>query len=101
MKNRKLQAIWGIVLCFGLVAVCTLGASPTEIILFAQAANAFLLPITAILLMLVSNDREFMEGHSNGAVLNALGILVVAVALLIAFRNMTAFTESFQKLIGG
>ncbi len=101
MKSRKLQAIWGIVLCFGLVAVCTLGASPTEIILFAQAANAFLLPITAILLMLVSNDKEFMEGHGNGKVLNLLGILVVAVALLIAFRNMTAFTESFRKLIGG
>ena len=101
MKKKRFMLIWGIVLLFGLIAVCTLGASPTEIILFAQAANAFLLPITAILLMIVCNDRKYMEGHKNGMVINILGIIVLAVTLLIAFRNMTAFTESFMKLING
>lgn len=101
MKKKRFMAIWGIVLVFGLVAVCTLGASPTEIILFAQAANAFLLPITAILLMIVCNDKKYMDGHGNGLVINILGVIVLAVTLLIAFRNMTAFTESFMKLING
>ena len=101
MKKKRFMAIWGIVLIFGLVAVCTLGASPTEIILFAQAANAFLLPITAILLMIVCNDKKYMDGHGNGLVINILGVIVLAVTLLIAFRNMTAFTESFMKLING
>jgi NRAMP (natural resistance-associated macrophage protein)-like metal ion transporter len=101
MKKKRFMAIWGIVIVFGLVAVCTLGASPTEIILFAQAANAFLLPITAILLMIVCNDKKYMDGHGNGLVINILGVIVLAVTLLIAFRNMTAFTESFMKLING
>ena len=101
MKKKRFMAIWGIVLIFGLVAVCTLGASPTEIILVAQAANAFLLPITAILLMIVCNDKKYMDGHGNGLVINILGVIVLAVTLLIAFRNMTAFTESFMKLING
>jgi len=101
MKKKRFMVIWGIVIVFGLVAVCTLGASPTEIILFAQAANAFLLPITAILLMIVCNDKKYMDGHGNGLVINILGIIVLAVTLLIAFRNMTAFTESFMKLING
>ena len=86
---------------FGLVAVCTIGASPTEIILFAQAANAFLLPITAILLMIVCNDKKYMDGHNNGIVINILGVIVLALTLLIAFKNMTGFTESFMKLING
>ena len=101
MKTKRFMAIWGIVLLFGLVAVCTLGASPTEIILFAQAANAFLLPITAILLMIVCNDKKYMDGHHNGMVINILGVIVVALTLLIAFKNMTGFTESFMKLING
>ena len=101
MKKKRFMAIWGIVLVFGLVAVCTLGASPTEIILFAQAANAFLLPITAILLMIVCNDKKYMDGHHNGIVINILGVIVVALTLLIAFKNMTGFTESFMKLING
>ena len=101
MKKKRFIAIWAIVLLFGLVAVCTLGASPTEIILFAQAANAFLLPITAILLMIVCNDKKYMDGHNNGLVINILGVIVLALTLLIAFKNMTGFTESFMKLING
>ena len=101
MKKKRFMAIWGIVLLFGLVAVCTIGASPTEIILFAQAANAFLLPITAILLMIVCNDKKYMDGHNNGIVINILGVIVLALTLLIAFKNMTGFTESFMKLING
>ena len=101
MKKKRFIAIWAIVLLFGLVAVCTLGASPTEIILFAQAANAFLLPVSAILLMIVCNDKKYMEGHHNGVVINILGVIVVALTLLIAFKNMTGFTESFMKLING
>ena len=58
MKKFRLKIIWMIVLIFGIVAVCTIGASPTEIILFAQAANAFLLPITGILLLLACNDKN-------------------------------------------
>ena len=101
MKKKRFIAIWAVVLLFGLVAVCTLGASPTEIILFAQAANAFLLPITAILLMIVCNDKKYMDGHNNGIVINILGVIVLALTLLIAFMNMTGFTESFMKLING
>ena len=101
MKKKRFIAIWAVVLLFGLVAVCTLGASPTEIILFAQAANAFLLPITAILLMIVCNDKKYMDGHHNSVVINILGVIVVALTLLIAFKNMTGFTESFMKLING
>ena len=101
MKKKRFIAIWAIVFLFGLVAVCTLGASPTEIILFAQAANAFLLPITAILLMIVCNDKKYMDGHNNGLVINILGVIVLALTLLIAFKNMTGFTESFMKLING
>ena len=101
MKKFRFKIIWMIVLIFGIVATCTLGKSPQEIILFAQAANAFLLPITAILLMIVCNDKKYMDGHGNGLVINILGVIVLAVTLLIAFRNMTAFTESFMKLING
>ena len=61
MKNNRFKIFWIIVLAFGIFATCTLGASPTEIILFAQAANALLLPITGILLLIVSNDEKILK----------------------------------------
>ncbi len=101
MKKLRFKVIWFIVLAFGVVAACTLGKSPTEIILFAQAANAFLLPITGVLLLIICNSKDIMGNYRNNVVQNVLGILVVGLFLFIAARNGTAFVQSFQKLIGG
>lgn len=102
MKQSRFKAFWITVLAFGVFAATALGgSSPTEIILFAQAANAFLLPVTAILLLVCCNDRKLMGGHNNKLWNNILGIIVLAVTLFIAFRNITAFTESLSNLIAG
>ena len=101
MKRGKFKLFWIIVLVFGVFAASTLGSSPTEIILFAQAANAFLLPVTAILLLVCCNDKKLMGKHSNKVWNNVLGLFVLAVTVFIAFRNITAFTESLAKLIAG
>lgn len=98
MKKPRFKAFWMIVLCFGLFAVCTLGASPTEIILFAQAANAFLLPITGVLLLIAANDSAIMKENKNTAWFNVLAVLVIAVFVFIAARNLTAFVNSAAAL---
>ncbi len=98
MKKFRFKIIWIIVLICGVLAVCTIGASPTEIILFAQAANAILLPITAVLLLIVCNDKKIMGKYKNGVVLNVLAVIVIGVFLFIAVRNMTAFIESAKAL---
>ena len=101
MKNNRFKIFWIIVLAFGIFATCTLGASPTEIILFAQAANALLLPITGILLLIVSNDEKILKEYRNKTWFNVLVVLVIAVFLFIAARNMRAFITGLQKLIAG
>ena len=98
MKKFRFKIIWIIVLCFGLVATCTLGKSPAEIILFAQAANAFLLPITGVLLLIATNDKKLMGKYKNGAIINILALIVIGVFLFIAARNMTAFVTSVKEM---
>ncbi|MBO6158004.1 MAG: Nramp family divalent metal transporter [Firmicutes bacterium] len=100
MKAWKFKIIWMIVLGFGIIATCTLGSSPAEIILFAQAANAFLLPITGVLLLIACNDKKMMGQYKNGIVINVLAIIVIGVFLFIAARNMTAFVNSAKALFG-
>lgn len=99
LKDNKFKIFWIIVLVFGVFATCVLGASPTQIILFAQAANAFLLPITGILLLIVANDKKIMKENVNKTWFNVLVVLVIALFLFIAARNMTAFMTSLQALL--
>ena len=99
LKDNKFKIFWGIVLVFGIFAACVLGKSPTEIILFAQAANAFLLPITGILLLIVANDKKIMKEYVNKTWFNILVVLVIALFLFIAARNMTAFVTSLNRFV--
>ncbi len=101
LKEMKFKIFWIVVVAFGLFASLVLGASPTEIILFAQAANAFLLPITGILLLIVANDKAIMKEYVNKAWFNVLVVLVIGVFIFIAARNMNAFIDGFNKLISG
>ena len=98
MKKFRFKAIWIIVLVFGVGAACLLGASPTEIILFAQAANAILLPVTAILLLIVCNDKNIMGTYKNKMWFNILVVIVIGVFVFIAARNMTAFINSAKAM---
>ena len=99
MKRGRFKVFWIIVLAFGIFATCTLGASPTQIILFAQAANALLLPITGILLLIVSNDASIMKEYKNKTWFNVLVVIVIAIFLFIAARNMRAFITGLQALL--
>lgn len=99
MKQTRFKIFWIIVLAFGVFATCTLGASPTQIILFAQAANALLLPITGILLLIVSNDASILKEYKNKTWFNVLVVIVIAVFLFIAARNMRAFITGLQALL--
>ena len=100
IKSWRFRLFWIIVVACGMIFTLLFGSSPTEIILFAQAANAFLLPITGILLIISCNSKDLMGKYKNNILQNILGIIVVGLFLFIAARNGTAFVQSFSKLIG-
>nr|WP_136251450.1 Nramp family divalent metal transporter [Ningiella ruwaisensis] len=63
------------------VMVSVSGIKPFVLIVLAQATNAILLPISAILLLIVCNNKRLMGAHRNSGLNNMLGIFVVMVVL--------------------
>lgn len=71
-------------------AIC-FGGSPQATIMVAQAANALLLPLIAIFLLVVMNQSSLLGEHRNGRAANSLGAIVVIVTLglgLLAMRKL-------------
>jgi manganese transport protein len=89
LKDRRLRAVWIAVLGSGAL-FSALGVKPVPAILFAQVANGVLLPAIAAFLVLAANDRAIMGRWANGRLMNVLGALVVAVALLLGLRTIWA-----------
>jgi manganese transport protein len=79
LRSGRFRLLWGFVLLTGMFCGIFLGASPYQIILFAQAGNAVVLPLTLVLLLVAVNHRGIMGKHRNSRLANVLGVLVVFV----------------------
>lgn len=78
LKSLPARAVWiSVLVVGGLIAVT--GINPVQIIVIAQAANGLLLPIIAIFLLVVMNNRRLMGQYRNGPVTNVLGWAVCFV----------------------
>ena len=88
LKSWRFRSVWLVVLVFGTVLAAFVGASPTQIIVFAQAANGLLLPLVAIFLLIVMNRSDLLGDYKNGIVGNVLGAIVVLVALFLGGRTI-------------
>lgn len=77
-SDRRFRAVWLTILVIG-TGFATVGSSPIQAILFAQAANGFLLPVVAIFLLVVMNNRNMLGDYRNRLLSNVIGTAVVAV----------------------
>jgi Mn2+/Fe2+ NRAMP family transporter len=80
LDSPRFRLVWLTVLASGCL-FAALGTRPLTAIVFAQAANGFLLPIVAIFLLLVMNRRDLLHEHCNRLPANLAGGVVVLVAL--------------------
>ena len=86
MRSTAFRSVWILVIVVG-VALSLSGGSPTEAILLAQAANGLLLPLIAIFLLVVMNDRSLLGRYRNRWFANLLaGAVVLVVIGLGAFQ---------------
>ena len=60
--------------------IASLGLKPVSLILIAQVANGFLLPIIAVFLIVTVNRKSILGTHVNGLASNLLGGSVVLIA---------------------
>ena len=75
-------------LATGVFCAVTLGGSPYQVILLAQAGNGLVLPLTLILLLIVVNQTVIMGTHRNSRLANILGVIVVLVISGLALMQL-------------
>ena len=87
LKNRKFRAIWIIILIIG-VLVSMVRMNPIEIIKFAQFSNSLLLPIIAIILLWLINNKNIISNKYSYRYQNILGLLIVIISLILGTKGL-------------
>ncbi|MEH6585502.1 MAG: Nramp family divalent metal transporter [Halioglobus sp.] len=80
MSSSRFRLVWVLVLASG-TFFAVIGTKPLAAILFAQAANGFLLPICAIFLLVVMNKGDKLGKYRNRPWSNIAGVAVVLITV--------------------
>jgi Mn2+/Fe2+ NRAMP family transporter len=83
LTDWRFKAVSLVIIGIGIL-VSVSGANPFVIIVLAQAANAILLPISAVLLLMVCNNATMMGQAKNSMSNNAAALLVIFTVLGLA-----------------
>ena len=87
LKSGKFRAIWIIILIIG-VLVSMVKINPIEIIKFAQFSNSLLLPIIAIILLWIINNKNIISNKYSYRYQNILGFFIVIISLILGTKGL-------------
>lgn len=97
LQSTRFRAIWGTIIVVGVV-FSALGYSPVQAIVFAQVANGILLPVLAVFLIYVMNDRSILDEYVNTTLQNVLGGLVMLVVIGLGIRTLYTIALDLEVL---
>lgn len=87
------------ILAFGMAAwgllLPSLGGNPIAVTVMAQISNCFALPLTAVAIVLLMNNRKLMGDKKAGPFLNTLLVVAMLVSFAIASTAVKALYERF------
>lgn len=75
-----------IILLFGLLITVIFNSAPVQLIVVAQATTVFVAPILAILIIIMSNNKELMGRMVNKWWQNIMGIIGLFVVVVLSIR---------------
>jgi len=87
LDSKYFKVIWFLIIAFGVVISAT-SIKLISIIKFAQVINGVVLPLIAGLLLWMVNKRSLLGNLKNNTLQNALGGLVVLIALFLSIRTL-------------
>ena len=87
LKSQKFRAIWIIILFSGVI-VSMVELNPIEIIKFAQFSNSLLLPIIAIILLWLINNKSIISKRYRYKFQNILGSMIVILSIILGAKGL-------------
>ncbi|WP_059102955.1 Nramp family divalent metal transporter [Shouchella shacheensis] len=93
-NSRRFKLIFAIVIMIGIGASAT-NFEPLSIILFAQALNGAILPIVAIFLLIVVNNKNLLGNYVNSLKLNIVGGVIVLICIGLGTYSLIDAVQAF------
>lgn len=83
ISEARFSLVYTIALLLGSLLVVT-GIDPLKLTIFSMALTAATLPVSIVPFLFLMNDKDYVRDHGNGWFSNAVVVLIVALACVLA-----------------
>ena len=87
LKSLNFRLVWFFILLIGVV-VSLLKLNPIEVIKFAQFSNSLLLPIIAILLFWLINNKSVLQNSYSYKLQNILVTIIILITIILGAKGI-------------
>ena len=87
LKSNQFRLVWIFILITGVI-ISMININPIEIIKFAQFSNSLLLPIIAIILLWLINDKNIINPKYNYKYQNIFGFFIIIISLILGIKGL-------------
>ena len=87
LKSLNFRLVWFFILLIGVV-VSLLKLNPIEVIKFAQFSNSLLLPIIAILLFWLINNKSILQNRYSYKLQNILVTVIILITIILGVKGI-------------
>lgn len=94
LKDKRFKIVFAIIICIGIIT-SSLGFEPMDVLLFAQALNGILLPVIAILLLFVMNNKRRLGKYVNTLKMNIFGGIVALICTGLGLYSLIDAIQAF------
>ncbi|WP_405096866.1 Nramp family divalent metal transporter [Oceanobacillus sp. FSL H7-0719] len=94
MKDKRFKTVFLVIIGVGIIA-SGLNFNPLDVLLFAQALNGILLPVIAIMLLFIMNNKKRLGKYTNSLKVNIIGSFVALVCTGLGIYSLIDAVRAF------
>lgn len=95
IRDKRFKIVFGSIVALGIIISAT-GFEPLDVLLFAQALNGILLPVIAILILIVMNNKKRLGKYVNSVKMNIVGGIVAVVCTGLGLYSLIDAVRAFM-----
>ena len=96
MKDKRFKLVFTLVIIFGIIS-SAIGFEPLTLLLFAQALNGIILPIIAILIMILANNKKRLGKYANTLKVNIIGGIISLICTGLGIYSLVDALSALLK----
>lgn len=91
MESKWSKIFASFVMVLGTLAAIVFGKNPIQLLVLAQGTTIFAVPIIAVVMVLLANDKETMQEYKNSNLTNLFAIASIIWLLYLSYRQLIQF----------